>query len=240
MLDQLQTQLVRKGISVDKLLDSLTQLSTELKMEYETLLRQLLQELQKPEQIQEIFRQLRLLIHFTDYHLLKHLITMFGSDELKSDMLSYETNVDDFMRNTTIEAVIDHWPGKRLPAEDFKKLWMKISDDMQTYTLQKLNELRRKHSCHLQLSVILSGIVDIAPAGSFFVAWAVPTWAIDEVTTAIHHVDPSFYEREHIFMIILNDKLVYLSNSTQKVCIIFDKCLPVMANFKGIITIIVW
>ena len=220
ILAQFQTVLDEKAISVDQLLDSITlKLSTKLKFEYEKPIQQMLPELHKSEKTQQIFRQLGPLLHFTDYHLLKHLIQMFGSDKLKRNMLSCEENINDFMRNTTVADVIDHcsWPGKCLPTEDFKKLWMKISDDTQTYTLQKLNELRRKHSCQLQLSAILSGIVDIAPAGSFLVAWAVPTWAIDEVTTAICHVNPNFYESEHIVKITLNDKVVYLSNSTQKV-----------------------
>ena len=164
MVAQLQAQLARKGISVDKLLDTLTLLPVEVKMEYETVIQKMLPELQKVETIQQVFHQLGPLLHFLDFHLLKYLIQSFGSDDLKSSMMSYEEGIDDFMRSTTIADVIDYWPGKRLPSTDFKLLWMKIGDDiLHTHTLHKLNELRRKHSCHLQLSVILSGIVDIVP-----------------------------------------------------------------------------
>ena len=219
LLFELREELDRRGVSVNKLLDSLTLLlPSKLKIEYETLLQRMLAKIHKFKETNQIVLRLGSLLSFMDYHLLKHLIQMFGNDKLKSDMLSCEKDIDVFMKNTTVAEVINHWPGRRLHSTDFKKLWMKIGDNMQTYTLQKLNELRRKHSCHLQLSVILSGIVDIAPASSFFVAWAVPTWAIDEVTKAIRHVDPTFYESEHITMVILDDKLVYLSNSTQKVC----------------------
>lgn len=221
-LCQLQTELVEKSTSVDIILNSLTlQMPSNLKMEYVSLIHGMLEKLREATTIQQVFHLLGPLLYFTDYQLLKHLIDMFGSDNLKDDISSYETDVKAFMRQTTIGDVICHWPGKKLRSEDFKELWMKISDNPRTYTLEKLNELRCKHCANLQLSAILSAIVNLTPAGSFFAVWAVPTPAVDEMMTAIRQVDPTFYEEEHVLMVILDEKLVYVSDSTKKVHYLF-------------------
>lgn len=217
-LCQLQEELVQKCTSVDSVLNSLTlKLPSNLKMEYASLIHGMIQKLQEATTIKQLFYLLGPLWYFTDYQLLNHLIDLFGSDRLKADMSSYIKDMKAFMIATTIGDVICYWPGKKLRSEDFKELWMKISDNPKTYTLNKLNELRYKHSSNLHLSAILSAIVNLTPAGSFFAVWAVPTPAVDEMMTAIRQVDPTFYEEEHVLMVILGEKLVYLSNSTKKV-----------------------
>lgn len=128
-------------------------------MEYETPIQPMLPKLVKAETTQHVFYQLSPLLNFIDYHLLKHLIKMLGSDELKQDMRLYEEKIDIFMKRTILADIVDHWPGKSLPTENqFQNLLIKIKayEDMRICTLEKLNQLRQKFCC---LSEILSGII---------------------------------------------------------------------------------
>ena len=215
--DRLQTELNEGEISVKKLRKSLTGLPIKLKMEYDSSIQEKLPILRDVISIEELFLRLGVLIHFIDYHLVKYFILTFGSEGLIADISSYERDVKTFMSETTVGKVMRYWPGKRSSSEDFKELWVKIRDNPETYTLEKLNELRNKHCANLNFSAILSAIVNLAPAGSFYAVWSVPTVAVDEVRRGIQRLGRVFYESEHIDMIILGDKLVYFLNQTKQV-----------------------
>ena len=214
---QLQTELNAKNISVKMLRNSLTWLPSTLKMEYDSSIVERLPKLRKAKSVEEFFLLLGLLVHFIDYHLVKYYISTFGSEKLMADIYSYERDVKSFMKETTVGEVMRYWPGKRSSSEDFKELWVKIEDNPETYTLEKLNELRNKHCANLNFSAILSAIVNLAPAGSFYAVWSVPTVAVDEVGRGIQRLGRAFYESVNIDMIFLGDKLVYLPNPTEKV-----------------------
>ena len=216
-LRQLQMELNNKDISVQMLRNSLTELPTSQKFENDRAITERLPKLRKAKSVEEFFLLLGLLVHFIDYHLVKHYISTFGSESLMADIFSYEQEVKTFMKETKVGEVMRYWPGQNSSSRDFKKLWVKIRDDPETYTLKELNELRNKHCAKLKFSAILSAIVDITPADSFYAVWSVPTMAVDDVRRGIQRLGRVFYEPEHIDMIILGDKLVYLSNQTEKV-----------------------
>ena len=202
-------------------MNSLSLLPSKLKMKYDSSIQEKLPKLRDAISIEELFLRLGVLIHFIDYHLVKYFISTSASERLKADISSYERDVKSFMRETTVGEVMRYWPGKRSSSEDFKELWVKIRDNPKTYTLEKLNELRNKHCANLNFSAILSAIVNLTPAGSFYAVWSVPTAAVDEVGRGIQRLGRAFYESEHIDMIILDDQLVYLSHPTEKVKLYF-------------------
>ena len=198
---------------------SLTRLPSKLKIEYDSSISEKIPNIYQAKSVEDLFLALGTLIQFIDYHLVKYFISTFGSEQLEADMSLYEKDVKTFMQKTTVGDVMHLWPGRKLRSEDFKELWVKIGDDPNKYTLEKLNKMRNKHCANLKFSAILSAIVDLTPAGSFFAVWSVPTVAVEEVMMAICQVDRAFYESEHVNMIILDGKLVYLSDSTEKVFI---------------------
>ena len=191
--------------------------SRKLQLQYDTLLRERIPELCKIPTVSELFYMLGPLFSFLDYHLLKYLISKFGSEKLITDMSLFKEALKCFMRETTVNDMIKHWPGVREKySKHYSELWVKISKDREKYTLKELRHFQKKHYAQIGLSDALSIVVSVAPAFSFFAVWTVPTVAVNEVAMAIRHTDPNFYELEHVVMIILDNKLLYLSDSTNK------------------------
>lgn len=215
--NRLQSQLVNKKISVETVLESLTLLPIELKMEYDSSIQEKLPQVERAGTIPELFHRLNPLFTFIDYSLLHYLISEFGNFELKNDMVSYVKGIEIFMRETTVGDVINHWSGGKIASEHFSELWIKISDDPKTYTLENLNKLRKKLCSIIKLSEVLINIVRMVPASSFFAVWQVPTVAVPELTEAINHVDKTFYKTEHVLMILLDKKLLYQADVNDKV-----------------------
>ena len=82
------------------------------------------------------------LFTFIDYELLQYLVSKFGSQGLKQEMTSYTGKVQLFKKVTTIDKLINHWPGLEAPPIDFKILRAKFADDPKSYTLEKLDSFR--------------------------------------------------------------------------------------------------
>ena len=57
-------------------------------------------------------------------------------------MTSYTGKVQLFKKVTTIDELINHWPGLEAPPIDFKILRAKFADDPKSYTLEKLDSFR--------------------------------------------------------------------------------------------------
>ena len=129
-------------------------------------------------------------------------------------MTAYVQDVQIFMRETTVQEVMPYWPGtcKLLDSNDFLELWIKIEKNPDTYTLEELNNFRDKYCATIKLSAVLSSLRSILPGKSFFAVWQVPTVAVNNITERIGQTDHNFYKTEHIQMILLDNKLLYLSH----------------------------
>ena len=128
-------------------------------------------------------------------------------------MTSYVTDIQAFMRETTVGEVMPYWPGKQLHSDDFTELWVKIEKNPNEYTLEELNKFRDKHSATIKLSAVLSSIKSLLPGQSFFAIWQIPTVAVNDVVEKISSAEyNTFCEIEDIMMIILDNKLLYLSH----------------------------
>ena len=105
--DTLRTQIKRelsieRVVTVKTIIDALTSLPLSLKREYESTIAKYVPDMRKEEQIEDLFFHLNPLISFIDYGLIEHVIKKFGSDRLKKDMQSYSTDMQTFMKHTTI------------------------------------------------------------------------------------------------------------------------------------------
>jgi hypothetical protein len=135
---------MERRVSVDDILAELTLLPIECCKEYESLIQQKLPLLEESTRLTTLFNRLNPLFTFIDYGLLQHLISNLGSTELQEDMTSYVYGVRKFMRGTTVGDVMDHWPGEHVPQMNYSELKIKFKDDPRTYTLERLNNFRRK------------------------------------------------------------------------------------------------
>ena len=157
--DQLMAELKIHSISMNMLLDALTLLPLSLRREYDV--RGLCTLTSKGITTDELFIvHLNPLMNFIDYGLLAHLIRNFGSGSLKEDMHTYESNVQLFMKQTTISEIVgpgvDHLPNQQDTPPKFTKLMTKITlEGAQHITLEQLDALRLKFCAHLKLSEVV-------------------------------------------------------------------------------------
>jgi hypothetical protein len=205
--DQFKAELLRKSIPVEDILESLTLLPIELKLEYDESIQAKLPQIETATTITQLIRRLDPLFTFIDYNLLNYLASKFGTTQLQDDMSSYIEEVQEFMRETTVGDVLPHWPGRKISSDEFFELWVKIKANPKIYTLQKLQEFRNKHSATIKLSAVLSGIKSLIPASSFFIVLLVPLATTIEVAKVI-----DFYSEEQVCMVVLDNKLLYLSD----------------------------
>ena len=209
-----------EALSGMELLRALTMLPVSLRKEYESSIQQMLPTLESKNTITELFLRLNPLFVFIDYGLLDHLISKFGSPVLKGDMKSYVSKVKVFMRETTVADLMDYWPGEEHPHMNYSDLKAKFSNDPRSYTLERLNNFRRKFCCKLRLSEFIFGLILLEAGESFYATWLVPSIVAPELRKAINEIDENFYQEEHVLMISLDFVLLYQSFTVVKVGII--------------------
>ena len=212
-----------KEVTTEVLLESLTILPTELQTEYGAYLEEKLPVLEELGTVSKIFSRLSLHFTFLDYALLQHLIDEFGSEHLKQDMSAYDREIQVFLNETTIPQLQDHLPGRQELPPHFDKLQMRIDKDPGKCSLQMVNDLRKRFCNETQLSEIVFVLIGIGKANSFVLIFMVPSVLGPTIVDSISSVDDSFYQRECIVSILLNQQQLYLSLALrEKVCVIIS------------------
>ena len=214
--DRLVTELSEGCASVTKILQALTKLPIRLRNEYEIRIQNMLPDLEKREVIDNLFLRLNPLFTFIDFKLLHHLISKFGSQELKTDMATYADKVQLFKKVTTISDLIDYWPGPKELLIDHNMLRTKLEADPKSYTLEKLDLFRNRFFNELRLSEIVSAsiLVLLENANSFVAMWFVPTVVVPELIEAFSQLDSTFLQIEQVVELSLkfNKKTLYQRN----------------------------
>ena len=216
--DRLLTELTNSGVSIDRLFQALTLLPLTLRKQYESMIQGMLPELENREVVCNFFHRLNPLFTFIDYKLLQHLVSKFGSTELKTEMTSYVEKVQLFKRVTTVSELIDYWPGLEVPEVNYNKLRMKFNDDPKTYTLEKLEYFWGKFFNHLRLSEFVSVtiLVLLENANSFVAMWFVPTMIVPEVIKRFSEISNAFFQIEQILQVVLDERNLYERNALFK------------------------
>ena len=139
------------------------------------------------------------------------------------------------MRETTVGDLMDFWPGEENPHMNYSELKVKFSDDPRSYTLERLNNFRRKFCCKLRLSEFIFGLILLEAGESFYATWLVPSIVAPELRKAIEEIDESFYQEEHVLMISLDIELLYQSVTVVKVGIKMLWCCYLQCDVSNIL-----
>ena len=209
--ERLVNEVSEGGTPVKQVLRALTRLPFTFRTEYESKIQSMLPELEERRVIDNLFYRLNPLFTFIDYELLQHLISKFGSQELKREMTSYTEKVQLFKKVTTIGELIDCWPGLEVPPIDYKVLRAKFADDPKSYTLEKLDSFRNRFYGKIRCSefVTVSILMLVESANSFIAVWFIPTVAVQELTEAISQIDMTFFQTEQILELSLGERTLY-------------------------------
>ena len=235
--DRLVTELSEGGVSVEKVLRSLTKLPLAFRKEYESTIQSMLHKLEAQEAICNLFHRLNPLFTFIDYKLLHHLVMKLGSPGLQKDMVIYTEMVQLFKKVTTISELIDYWPGLKVPQIDHKVLQAKFEADPKSYTLEKLDYFRNHFYNELWLSqfVSVSIVMLLEPANSFVAMWFVPTVVVEELIAAISKMDKKFLQTEQILELLLDERTLY-QRSVAAECMMTSSVVGPLSEFTHVCT----
>ena len=209
--ERLVNELSEGGTSVDQVLRTLTKLPLTFRKEYESTIQNMLPKLEKRRVILKLFYRLNPLFTFIDFRLLQHLISKFGSQELKQEMTTYAEQVQLFKKGTTISELIDYWPDLKVSHIDHKLLRAKFDGDPKSYTLEKLDTFQHRFYSELRLSefVSVSILVVLESANSFVAVWFIPTVVVWELMEAFRLMGRTFFQVEHILELSLGERTLY-------------------------------
>ena len=208
--------MTKEQLPVDEFYQALAILPIAFRKEYESSIQQMLPPVKENDGNStsvvnsSAFLPFSPLFVFIEYHLLNHMISKFGSAELKNEMALYVEDVKVFMRDTKIGELIDHWPGCEVSDLNYAKLKVKFKDDPMMYTLERLNEFRRRFCSQVKLSEFIFCLISLE---SFFATWIIPTAIVPELSKAMQQLDEGYYQEEHILSVFV-ELHVYPSTAT--------------------------
>ena len=218
LLSELNTN---QTISPQTILGSLAMLPMSLQAEYKKYVMENLSTLAAANSVTVMFVHLSFNFTFIDHGLLEHLIKKFSSDQLKQNMSAYAAEIQLFLDETTVAQLGDYWPGEQEFPPHFEKLLMMIDKDPGKCSLRMVNNLRKRFCRETQLSEVVFVLIGIGKANSFIILFMVPSVLGPRLVESVGGVDDSFYQRECIISISLNQHQLYLSVALRKkeVCI---------------------
>ena len=143
--------------------DLLISMNTFGTYEYEEFIDGHLMKMDKETTFHNLWVRLSDCWNFLNFNLLKHVITIFGSEDLKHKMESYEHDLQSFQKAARVCDFIDSWPGgKQLPPEaEFKNLFVELKCDWDTFTLEDFQMIKKEISKILKLPEFSLGLIKI-------------------------------------------------------------------------------
>ena len=226
------SELEAKKVPVRRVLNSLTLLPIELQLEYVKTISQKLSDLRREEEISDLFLHLNPLVSFIDHGLIKYIIDQFGSNTLKIMMTDYSKDIVQFMKETTVKQLMDHWPGQQEIPPSFSKLQAKIDEDPTTYTLCDLDQKRRHFLGGVRLTEVVLVLIGLKMSNSFIVEWLVPSALVPQLVESAKQLDFGFYLRERMLKMAVGEKQIFpfLPDSKPKV--------PALQTTAAMVTVI--
>ena len=213
--DDLQTRIIdelstKPGITVQNLLSKLTRLPLSLREEYQSSIAERISSMSTETHINKLFIvHLNPLTSFIDYGLIEHVVKKFCGDNLRKDMQSYCCDVQTFMKQTTIQQLIDFWPGKQQAPEKFEVLKAKIGKNASTCTLDEINALRRRFCAELQLSEVVFCLIALEESNSFIISWLVPSVLVPDLIESARKVKESLFDEINILSLRIGNQWLY-------------------------------
>lgn len=157
---RLITEIKASAIDARDLIESLVMLPIRLRHQYAEKIEKIVQACETDD-LNRILLRLSPLFTFIDYHLLQHLIMIYGNEALRQDMKSYDSDVQEFMEQTTVAELINLWPGLPEFAPKLSQQMNKFSDD---FNLHRVDIVRRRFCPKFLLSEVIGSLAALDPS----------------------------------------------------------------------------
>ena len=169
----------------------------------------------KADSVEEIFNLLNLCVwSYLNYHLLQHILRVYGDDETNRMMQHYVTTVEEFKATTTLSMFRSVQPEKKCPdVEDALKRQLKeviFTHRKLTLnsTLADVERFRRDFAIHYALPEFTMILVSIK-SGCVTTVWLMSPSAVTVMEERIQGGDVRFLLKQEITKVQIDGRQVY-------------------------------
>ena len=199
------------NVAVENLRYSLLCLPPNLKKEHKKFVQKAKAEIKEDDSTDDIMDFVGEHFDYLHYSLLKYVVDLYGSDDLKKTMEDYDKKMKAFRKETRLEVfseVCDDEPEKvngKFATMDIKHDW-----NWQTVTLEDVERFRNKFCRELSLYDFSLNLLKVA-RGCVEVTWRVPHSLVTYIQNSIKPSSQSMMEN-HVTTLTIDGFIVYDSS----------------------------
>ena len=217
--------LVAKGIDVHRLHARLVSLDVFRRHEHQEFIDKHLMNIGQEMTFNNLWARLGNYWDFLNFDLLEHVVSRFGSEDLKHKMESYKHDLQSFRKATRLCDFIDCWPvrGQTPPETELREFVIKVGHHWDNCTLEDLEKLKgvitRKfflREFDLRLKEIKEGCITII--------WLIPELFVEDLQVAIESTSSEFFLEQKIETITI-DGQEYHPSSMKAKKYVREKCV---------------
>ena len=158
----------------------------------------------------DLWAKLNYYWNFLNFDLLEHIVSIFGSEDLKQKMESYEHDLQSFRKTTRVCDFISCWPvkGHPPPKRELREFVAKMNHDWDNCTLEDLETLRGVITRKFFIPNFAVQLRKIK-RGCFAITWLIPAPFVKDLQEAMRTACSEFFKEERINTITIDGKEWY-------------------------------
>ena len=162
--------------------------------------------------IVNIWTILNLYWDFLNYGLLEHVVSNFGSEDLKQQMQNYVDELSRFKQTTRLCDFIESWPCRDdgPPEDHFKKLVVKMKHEWSQCTLQDVESFK-KALVHKFFLEEFDMLLQNAERGCVCVTWLTSPSIATLLQQNLTNIEAEFFKKHGIDAVTIDGQDVYLT-----------------------------
>ena len=212
--------LIRERVDVDLrgFRSSLLALDVFQKHEHQQFINDHLMKIEPATTFDDLWAKLNNYWNFLNFDLLEHIVSIFGSEELKQKMESYEHDLQSFRKATRVCDFISCWPvkGQTPPKKELRKFVAKMKHDWDNCTLEDLETLKGVITRKFFLPKFAFRLRKIK-RGCITITWLIPEPFVNALQEAVETTSSDFFTEQKIETIIVDRKVCHPSPSRKHV-----------------------
>ena len=196
--------------------DVLTDLPADDVEEHKQFLESRLSILYQANDHSELIGQLSMNMNYLSYHLLEYLAGEFNLKDVKEKIEVYKSHLQNFRMRTSLIMFCKSQKRHQEPPPDFKKFVVNFQwpEDMNTVTLEEVEEFRQKYAYQYRLRDFALMIVGFR-RGCVIVTWFIPESIVEKLKV---NMPINVFHKHNVAKVEIAGTCIYDTYHFQQVC----------------------